>query len=252
MESLPRGESFNDIVVHDGDMIALNNEKKVIESALDVCRSSYARQLGTTVSFRHLGKEHFLLEVGSDISTTQDFLAMSRTKTHVRYWTREVKELAIKHDEVSEKIRARSECVFREFLVELCRRKSVIEELMTIISELDCLQSIAKFSATLGCSTCLPSFSNGHEIILNVKDMRHPFFSSEKQYISNSVEFSHSNHANVMVLTGPNMGGKSTFMKQLALNVILAQIGSYVPSSQYFGTLFSRILTRIGIYLFYL
>ena len=90
-----------------------------------------------------------------------------------------------------------------------------------------------------------PTFNN--QRIINIKNGRHPVIEkviNNKRYVPNDIIM--DNKTDILVLTGPNMGGKSTYMRQLALIVILAQIGSFVPAEKADLMIFDSIFTRIG------
>ncbi len=90
-----------------------------------------------------------------------------------------------------------------------------------------------------------PKLTQGKELLL--KDARHPVVEkivSRSQFVANDCDLDSSN--TTMLITGPNMAGKSTFMKTVALNVILAHIGSFVPCSSAVVPMMDRIFTRIG------
>ena len=88
-------------------------------------------------------------------------------------------------------------------------------------------------------------FHPGHEIRL--EEARHPILDKmmkETRYVSNDLHMKPD--CSVLMITGPNMGGKSTYMRQTALIVLLAQIGCYVPARRAELPIFDQIFTRIG------
>lgn len=80
--------------------------------------------------------------------------------------------------------------------------------------------------------------------------MRNPLFLHKATYVPNDVVLGlgdqGAEQARCLLITGPNMGGKSTLLRATALSVVLAQIGCYVPAVSYSGSLIDRIFTRIG------
>ncbi len=83
------------------------------------------------------------------------------------------------------------------------------------------------------------------EKVLKIKGLRHPIYEKYFEYfIDNDINLNEDEY--VMILTGPNMGGKSTFLKTVAINVLLAQIGSFIPAKQATIGIVDRILTRMG------
>ena len=87
--------------------------------------------------------------------------------------------------------------------------------------------------------------SDKHQLL--IKDGRHPVVEKvlgHQEYIPNSVEMAEDEM--ILLITGPNMSGKSTYMRQLALTVLMAQMGCFVPAKQAVLPIFDRIFTRIG------
>ena len=89
-----------------------------------------------------------------------------------------------------------------------------------------------------------PELVNEH--IINIKDGRHPVVEkvNKKEYVTNDIIM--GKDTNILLITGPNMAGKSTYMRQLAITVIMAQIGCFVPCKECKMPVFDRIFTRIG------
>ena len=89
-----------------------------------------------------------------------------------------------------------------------------------------------------------PELTN--ERIVNIKDGRHPVVEkvSKKDYVANDIIM--GKDTNILLITGPNMAGKSTYMRQLAIIIIMAQIGSFVPCKSCTIPIFDKIFTRIG------
>ena len=87
-----------------------------------------------------------------------------------------------------------------------------------------------------------PTFHDGFDCV--IKEARHPILETKTKYVSNSTEMNQAQM--IHILTGPNMGGKSTYMRQLALVIILAQMGSYVPAKKAELPLIDALFTRMG------
>ena len=120
---------------------------------------------------------------------------------------------------------------------------SNIQRLANQIARLDVLVSLAEVSANEGY-VC-PTFNN--ERIIDIKKGRHPVIEKvmkKDNFVANDVYLPSSQ--DVLLITGPKMGGKSTYMRELALIVIIAQIGCYVPAEAANLMIFDQIFTRIG------
>ena len=112
------------------------------------------------------------------------------------------------------------------------------------LAELDCLVSLSKVASSSPFTMTRPFFSkNNGELI--VKGLVHPILATRVlNFVSNDLEFTPESHC--YVLTGPNMGGKSTILRNIGLAAILAQIGSFVPAEQMIIFPVDCIFTRLG------
>jgi DNA mismatch repair protein MutS len=118
-----------------------------------------------------------------------------------------------------------------------------LQKLARIIATLDVLQSFATVSDEYGYKR--PTFTEGRSI--KISNGRHPVVErvmKNNAYVANDVMMDEDCH--ILLITGPNMGGKSTFMRQTALTAIMAQIGCFVPSDHAELPIFDQIFTRIG------
>ena len=120
------------------------------------------------------------------------------------------------------------------------------QELSKLAEQLSYLDVIVSFATTaIENNYSRPEITDGFE--LEIISGRHPVVEKligREEYVSNDVKFDEKER--FMVLTGPNMAGKSTYMKQVALIAIMAQIGSYVPSEKATLPIIDKFLTRIG------
>ena len=116
-----------------------------------------------------------------------------------------------------------------------------LQELADTISKIDCLISLS--DVAIKYNYVRPTFNENR--VVNIVDGRHPVLETllEDSYIVNDVVI---NKYNMMLITGPNMSGKSTYMRMLASIVVLAQMGSFVPAKSADLMIFDSIFTRIG------
>ncbi len=161
-----------------------------------------------------------------------------------RYVTEELKEYELKVLNAQERIvelEAEVFALLRTRLLEVIPR---IQETARSIAVLDVLVSFAELAASRGYVR--PEVHIGDEIL--IREGRHPVvetFDHQEPYVPNDVEL--NNDANqILIITGPNMAGKSTYMRQVALIVLLAQMGSFVPAKEARIGVVDRIFTRIG------
>ena len=117
-----------------------------------------------------------------------------------------------------------------------------LQNIAKTISEIDVLSSFA--TVALENNYIRPTLTN--ERILKIKDNRHPVVEKvlDVPFVSNDINM--DKDTNILLITGPNMAGKSTYMRELAITIIMAQIGSFVPASEAILPTFDAIYTRIG------
>ena len=132
--------------------------------------------------------------------------------------------------------------LFIEVRNKIKEKIGVLQSVARVISEIDVLQAFATVSEEN--NYVRPNLVDEH--ILNIKDNRHAVV--EKvitcEYVSNDILM--DDNTDILLITGPNMAGKSTYMRQLAITVIMAQIGCFVPASSSTMMVFDAIYTRIG------
>ncbi len=117
-----------------------------------------------------------------------------------------------------------------------------LQEVAKTISEIDVLLSFSIVSTEN--NYIRPSLTDKH--IINIKDNRHAVVEKvlDSEYVPNDIIMNED--TNILLITGPNMAGKSTYMRELAITVIMAQIGCFVPASEATQMVFDSIYTRIG------
>ena len=131
--------------------------------------------------------------------------------------------------------------IFEEMRREIINLTGKLILLAQICSEVDCLSSLAWLS--LEESYCKPEFTTDRK--LELSGSRHPVIEQilRAQFVSNNIVL---DKGNCMLITGPNMAGKSTLMRQVALSIIMAQMGSYVPAQEAKLPIYDAVYTRIG------
>lgn len=170
------------------------------------------------------------------------YIRKQTTSNSERYITQELKEreaLILRSSEMSIELEVK---IFNE-IREQCKDNTVmLQKLSSIISELDMLISLSEVAKKNNYVRPTFSLYNDLEIIGG----RHPIIEDviEGEFIPNDLTL--YNADKVLLITGPNMSGKSTFMRQNALIAIMAQIGSFVPATKATLPIFDQIFTRIG------
>lgn len=117
-----------------------------------------------------------------------------------------------------------------------------------VLAELDCLFSLAKSSVAIGEPSCRPEFVEGKAAFVEFEELRHPTLSALRDnFIPNDIKLG-GPVGRIALLTGPNMGGKSTAMRMTAAGVVMAQLGMLVPARSARICPIDKILTRMGAY----
>ena len=167
-----------------------------------------------------------------------------------RFTTPELKEYETKILDAQEKIVEIERRMFTELRTAIAGEAKRIRQSALALAEIDLLASLAHIAALR--NYCRPTFvesDGGNEI--EIIAGRHPVIEQQEmaggseRFVPNDLYLNGTTH-NIMLLTGPNMGGKSTYLRQTALIVILAQMGSFVPARSARLSVVDRVFTRIG------
>ena len=160
-----------------------------------------------------------------------------------RFVTPELKEMESKLLSAQDKMIKLEYALFTEIRNYIKKDVHAIQDVAKIIAKIDVFQSLAMISSEN--SYVRPTFN--HNKVFKVVDGRHGVIErvmAQGTYVSNDVNIDAANP--VMLITGPNMGGKSTYMRTIALIALMGQIGCFVPCSEACIPIFDQIFTRIG------
>ena len=162
-----------------------------------------------------------------------------------RYITPELKEYEEKILGADEKILALETQLYMELIQDMQEFIPQIQINANLIAHLDCLLSFMKASQLQHCVRPMVDDSE----VLDIKQGRHPVIETQlpigEQYVPNDVLLD-TEHQQIMMITGPNMAGKSALLRQTALIVLLAQIGCFVPAERARIGMVDKIFTRVG------
>ena len=135
--------------------------------------------------------------------------------------------------------------LFAALLAELARYAAPIQADASVVARLDCLLSFA--TQAVEKNYCRPDVNDSQ--MIDIREGRHPVIETlmkvGEQYVPNDIRLDDSSQQ-VIVITGPNMSGKSALLRQTALIVLMAQIGSYVPATEAHIGIVDKIFTRVG------
>jgi DNA mismatch repair protein MutS len=169
-----------------------------------------------------------------------------------RFTTPELKEYEAKILDAQEKIVEIERRLFTELRTAIAAEAKRIRQTALALAEVDVLASLAHVAALR--NYCRPQFvtpREGETGELEIIEGRHPVIEQQEmaggseRYVPNDLYLNASTHT-ILLVTGPNMGGKSTYLRQTALIVILAQVGAFVPARSARLSVVDRVFTRIG------
>lgn len=239
----------------------------------DVIASGYDKELDDLRSIRDNGKQYLLEIQEKEIAQTgisslkvgfnnvfgyylevrntfknkvpEDWIRKQTLAQAERYITPELKEYEEKILGADEKILAREGQLFMELIQDMQSFIPQIQVNANLVAHLDCLLSFMKIA--LQQHYVRPTVDDSD--VLDIHQGRHPVIETQlpigEQYVPNDVKLD-TEHQQIMMITGPNMAGKSALLRQTALIVLLAQIGCFVPAERAHIGIVDKIFTRVG------
>ncbi len=242
------------VLIRDGGVIAVgynteldelrNIQKNANQFLIDLEIRERERSGIPTLKVNYNRVHGFFIEVSRAQSDNvpDDYQRKQTLKTNERYITPELKAFEDKVLSANEKALAKEKALYEALFELFVPHLRALQFSAQALCELDVLTNFAERAFTL--QWCQPQLSN--EPCLSIMQGRHPVVEhiQDEPFVANDMLF--NNARRMLLITGPNMGGKSTYMRQAALLTLMAHIGSYVPAdSAVFGPV-DRIFTRIG------
>ena len=213
--------------------------------------ASYQAQIGESAGIPNL-KVGYNKVFGYYIEVTnahrekvpESFIRKQTLKNAERYITPELKEYEEQVVSADDKAKELEYDLFLFLREEVQQAAQILGDTAEAISQLDVLTSFAELAASQGY--CRPTLSA--EPTFDVRDGRHPVLDviePQGTFVPNDIQFS-DEHGVIQLITGPNMAGKSTFIRQVALLTVMAQMGSFVPARSATVGIADRIFARVG------
>lgn len=236
-------------MIRDGFHGELDEIKKISREGKSFIQSLQEREIAHTginsLKIRYNSVFGYYIEISKANlhAVPQDYIRKQTLVNAERYITPELKEYEEKVLGAEEKIIALEYSIFNELREKTVSETDDIQQLAQAIAQLDLYCSFAKVALTQGY--CKPSIT--HDFTLAVQGGRHPVvekMSFASKFVPNDVNFDDTQK--LLLITGPNMGGKSTYLRQTALIVLMAHLGSFVPAQKATIGLVDRIFTRVG------
>jgi DNA mismatch repair protein MSH6 len=224
-------------------------EVEIAQKDLQDYLNSQRERLGCkNINFAH-AKQRYELEIPKHVvegkKKPSDYELTSARNGFERFYTHPLRNLVYKLEIAEEKLKEQMKPFVIQLLRDFYQHSERWRKAIMAVAELDCLCSLAKVVQKSHFTVTRPKFTSDDSQYLKISNLVHPVLAHNKpDFVSNDIQFS-SEH-NCMVLTGPNMGGKSTLLRQVAIAVIMAQIGSFVPAEEMVISPVDRIFTRLG------
>lgn len=219
-----------------------------VEDDLNAHRKDAAAKIGTgQVSYVTVSGIEYLIEVKrkspQEKRVPASWQQISSTKAVMRFHTPEVKRMLQQRDQYKESLAAACDMAFKRFLEDISARYQEMRDCIQSLATLDALLSLATLASQPGYVK--PTFTDETE--LSISGGRHPMVEQLllDSYVPNDIQLSHKATRGLLI-TGPNMGGKSSYVRSAALIAIMGQIGSYVPATEARLGMFDAVFTRMG------
>jgi len=225
-------DRLHDIATNSQQWLANYQAKLSAETAIPTLKIGYNKVFGYYIEVTHAHREK------APVSWTRK----QTTTNSERYITVELKDFETEAVGARDKAIALEQQLFEQIRQSLLPHVTSYQELAYAIARVDVLSSLASLAHER--RYCRPTVNEEKE--LTIIDGRHPVLDQQlgSEFVANDVHFAATD--SLQLITGPNMAGKSTFIRQVALITLLAQVGSYVPAKSATIGICDRLFTRIG------
>ncbi|MCK5630734.1 MAG: DNA mismatch repair protein MutS [Nanoarchaeota archaeon] len=226
-------KKLKDITKNGKNYIASLEEKEQEKTGIKSLKIKYNRVFG-----------YFIEVTKSNLHLVpQEYIRKQTQANCERYITDELKKQEELILGAEEKLHILEYNIFQAIIKQIAEQTSKIQQTAQSIAELDVIVNLAKIAAD---NNYTKPFIN-EEGNIHIIDSRHPVLETlEDIYIPNDISIDTGNF--IQIITGPNMAGKSSYMRQAALIIIMAQIGSFIPAAKASICTVDRIFTRVGAY----
>jgi len=228
-------DQLREIAFSGKDYLLQIQQNESYRTGIPSLKVSYNNVFGYYIEVRNTHKD----------KVPKDWIRKQTLTQAERYITEELKVYEEKILGAEDKILELETRLFNELVLELLGYIAPIQTNANLVAQIDCLLSFAKVAARN--KYIRPCINDGNAI--DIKNGRHPVIETQlpagEPYIPNDV-FLDDEHQQIIIITGPNMAGKSALLRQTALITLLAQIGSFVPAESAEIGLVDKIFTRVG------
>ncbi|NBR14998.1 MAG: DNA mismatch repair protein MutS, partial [Crocinitomicaceae bacterium] len=228
-------DDLREISFNGKDYLERLQEREAERTGIPSLKVSFNNVFGYYIEVRNTHKD----------KVPEDWIRKQTLVSAERYITEELKEYESKILGAEEKIYAIEARLFQDLVFGMADYIHPIQHNATVIARLDCLFSFSQVATENRYNR--PEINNG--LILDIKNGRHPVIEKRlalgEEYIANDVLLD-NNSQQIIMITGPNMSGKSAILRQTALIVLMAQMGCFVPADAAKIGLVDKIFTRVG------
>ncbi|MBQ5726398.1 MAG: DNA mismatch repair protein MutS [Alistipes sp.] len=223
------------IALHGKDVLQMIQQRESEATGIPSLKISYNNVFGYYIEVRNTHKD----------KVPENWIRKQTLTAAERYITEELKEYEEKILGAQDRILAIEQELYASLVQYIAEHLKPILRDAAAIARIDCLQSFARMACE--CRYVRPMLDNGD--VIDIRDGRHPviehLMAVGEEYIPNDVLLNNTDQQ-IMMITGPNMSGKSALLRQTALIILMAQMGSFVPASSARIGIVDKIFTRVG------
>lgn len=217
------------------DYLLKMQQREIERTGITSLKISYNNVFGYYIEVRNAHKD----------KVPEEWIRKQTLVNAERYITQELKEYEEQILSAEDKIYALESAIYNSLIAKIQTAIRTIQKSSTVIAKLDILAGFAELASEN--RYCRPEIGDG--LALDIKAGRHPVIETlmrpGEEYVPNDIHLDRDKQQ-IIILTGPNMSGKSALLRQTALIVLLAQIGSFVPANSAKIGYFDKIFTRVG------
>lgn len=230
-------DEYRDIILNSKEILISLQQEEAVKTGIQNLKIGYNSVFGYYLEVTNKYKIQGLIPEG--------WVRKQTLANCERYVTDDLKKLEQKILTAEEQISSLEERLFNDLVRESQVYIGPVQQDAQVLAELDCLLCFAAAASANGY--CRPDMDDQN--ILDIRDGRHPVIERQlppgETYVANDL-FLDTDDRQILIITGPNMSGKSALLRQTALIVLMAQAGSYVPASSARIGLIDRLFTRVG------
>tara|TARA_B100000902_G_scaffold368610_1_gene392102 strand:- start:89 stop:1783 length:1695 start_codon:yes stop_codon:yes gene_type:complete len=228
-------DSYRELAISSEEILEKIKEREIERTGIPSLKISYNNVFGYYLEVRNTHKDKVPIE----------WIRKQTLVSAERYITEELKELEVKIINAKENIHLLEKKIYYNLISSILPYISKIQITSELIAKFDCLISFA--STAIKYNYSKPIVNEDYKI--EIKNGRHPVIESQLEnkndYIPNDI-YLDNNHQQIIMITGPNMSGKSAILRQTAIITLMSQIGCFVPADRAQIGIVDKIFTRVG------